>query len=101
MIDVGLIKVPAVLRQKLGDDGTDALIDVLNKILAQPKIYTDAVISQLATKEDLVLLRGELKREIATTRADLIKWMFVFWVGQTGVIIALLTLFYQLLVKAL
>jgi len=49
-------------------------------------------IKNLATKEDLV-------REIATTKVDIIKWMFIFWVGQvaviSGIIFAMLTLFFK------
>lgn len=40
----------------------------------------------LATKEDLANLRAKLLQEIAHVRADLLKWMFVFWIGQVGVI---------------
>ena len=32
----------------------------------------------LATKEDVALTR----QEIANTKAELIKWMFIFWIGQ-------------------
>lgn len=41
-------------------------------------------------------LRGELRTEMANMRADLIKWMFVFWVGNVvtlgGLMVALLRL---------
>ena len=54
----------------------------------------------LATKEDLANLRqeianlrqemgkeiGNVRQEIANVRADLLKWMFVFWVGQIAVL---------------
>jgi hypothetical protein len=38
----------------------------------------------LATKEDL-----------ANNKAELIKWMFIFWIGQITVIVGLLTYFFQ------
>lgn len=49
-------------------------------------------IQHLATKEDLHLTRndianvrtelGNVKIELGNVRADLVKWMFVFWIGQ-------------------
>ena len=75
--------------------------------------------SVLATKEDLFGLRSELKEDIASlrdelkgdihalrvelkgdnasldvkiekTRADMIKWMFIFWISQLAAIFAML-----------
>ena len=40
----------------------------------------------LATKEDITNLRVEM-REI---KADMIKWMFIFWIGQLVAIIAII-----------
>jgi hypothetical protein len=37
-------------------------------------------------------LRGDLRSEIATTRADLLKWSFLFWVGQVAVVFGLASL---------
>jgi rubrerythrin len=48
------------------------------------------------TKVDkrLEQVKSELKSDIANVRADLIKWMFIFWAGQvitiTGILIAFL-----------
>ena len=33
--------------------------------------------------------------EISKTRADLIKWMFIFWIGQVGVILGILFTFFK------
>ncbi|MCF6148868.1 MAG: DUF1640 domain-containing protein [Candidatus Kuenenia sp.] len=44
-------------------------------------------------------VKSELKEEITNTRADLIKWMFIFWIGQfasiVGVITAILFAFFK------
>ncbi|MGC8938735.1 MAG: LA_3696 family protein, partial [Thermodesulfovibrio sp.] len=57
-----------------------------------------------ATKQDIAELRAEVKQDIANlevkierVRADLIKWMFIFWAGQVGVLVAILTLFFRVL----
>jgi tetrahydromethanopterin S-methyltransferase subunit G len=44
--------------------------------------------TELEAKIDGVESRLELK--IEKSRADIIKWMFIFWIGQVGTIIALL-----------
>lgn len=43
----------------------------------------DSKKDSLATKEDL-----------ANVRSDVIKWMFIFWVGQMAVMIAIAKLFH-------
>jgi len=58
--------------------------------------------SRSATKQDIELLRTATKQDIAQlevkierVRADLIKWMFIFWAGQIGALIAILALFFK------
>ena len=38
---------------------------------------------------------GRLDNKIEATRADLIKWMFIFWIGQVGVILGMLFAFFK------
>ncbi|OHB75394.1 MAG: hypothetical protein A2Z34_04050 [Planctomycetes bacterium RBG_16_59_8] len=52
---------------------------------------------RVAIKQDMADLRVELKgdisglrTEIAGVRSELIKWMFIFWVGQIGVLTGIL-----------
>ena len=40
---------------------------------------------------------GELKTEIAKNKSELIKWMFIFWIGQTGVIVGVIIALFKLL----
>jgi len=44
-------------------------------------------------KEDFANLRAELKADIANVKADMIKWMFIFWVAQLGAMFGLLHYF--------
>lgn len=51
-------------------------------------------------KNDLTLFRDDLRKEIsivrkeaAETKADMIKWMFIFWIGQVGATLGILLLF--------
>ncbi|MDP9048389.1 MAG: hypothetical protein M3N14_09650 [Bacteroidota bacterium] len=49
----------------------------------------EATIKTLATKEDLAQVKLDLSNKIG----DSVKWMFVFWIGQVGVTIAIILLF--------
>jgi hypothetical protein len=45
-------------------------------------------IQTLATKDDLSIVR----KEIGESKVDVIKWMFIFWVGQFSGTIAIIML---------
>ena len=56
----------------------------------------------LVSKSDLLLTKAELKQDIANleikiekTKAEIIKWMFIFWAGQTGIMVGILALFHK------
>ncbi len=128
-----IINVPKVLREKLGDDGVEALLELIN--LADEKMKENIIeiqtekyerrlteeISRLRS-EDLAKLdkrvteveakldkrinetevkldkritevEARLKVEISRTYANIIKWMFIFWALQIGVITAILFTF--------
>jgi hypothetical protein len=46
-------------------------------------------IEHLATKDDL----NDTKHELNSVKADLIKWMFIFWVGQVVATFSFIMLF--------
>ena len=74
-----------ILRSKIGESEAKSLIEFVeqkvNQTLEENK-------DRIATKEDIHLL--ELK--IEKVRSDMIKWMFIFWAGQTGLLIGLFKL---------
>lgn len=92
MIDVGVILFPEVLRQKLGDDGAHALVDVINSSL-QKAGQTLNETSTERLERRLSEVKADLELRMSNIRADLLRWMFIFWVGQVGVTIALFTAF--------
>ncbi|MGC9027887.1 MAG: hypothetical protein ACP5JP_10205 [bacterium] len=49
----------------------------------------------LATKEDLYKFKVELEIKIEKIRSDIIKWMFIFWVGQIATLIGILQIFFK------
>ncbi|MEM0939808.1 MAG: hypothetical protein AAF600_19790 [Bacteroidota bacterium] len=38
---------------------------------------------------------NDLKVQLKSDKADILRWMFIFWVGQIGAILALLKLFFS------
>jgi hypothetical protein len=49
----------------------------------------EATIKSLATKDDIARQIGEVRKEGAKNKAETIKWMFIFWIGQVGAMLAI------------
>jgi hypothetical protein len=77
---VSEIQLFQMLKEKIGEKEAQSLVEyVETKIVKE----FDAKKDSLATKEDL-----------ANVRSDVIKWMFIFWVGQLAAMIAIVKLFH-------
>lgn len=94
------MRVPIALRERLGQDATLGLIELLD---AEKGKWSDEVLSVAADRferrlaEQISGLRIELhdglaavRQELATVRFDLLKWSFLFWVGQVAAMAGLL-----------
>lgn len=94
-----IILLPEVLRNKLGDDGAQALVDVINSSISKAnRAWNESVTERLGrrlteVKSDLELKIAGLDSKMQSMRADLLRWMFVFWASQVGITIALFTAF--------
>ena len=135
-----LITIPKILREKLGDEAAEGLIELLNNFsehthnsvitLAAERFerrlaeeigkFRSEVTEQNArlrsdtseqiaglrseTSEQIASLRSETSEQIAGLRSELfekierghtstIRWMFLFWVGQIGVLLGFLFAF--------
>jgi hypothetical protein len=73
---MSVIAIPKPLREKLGDDATDALVQIVREL----------------EKKDEIVTKDFLERRLAELKTDLLKWMFLFWAGQIGAMFALLKL---------
>jgi hypothetical protein len=52
----------------------------------------DDLTKRLMTKQDGADLRAELRTEMASHKAEIIKWMFLFWIGQMAATAAIVKL---------
>src|SRR3990167_4233545 len=104
-----IITIPKILQERLTEEGAKALVDILDKVEEQGTSHALEIneerfekrltieianvrsdIKVLGERFDkkidtsIAHLRTELKTDIANTKADLIKWMFLFWIGQVA-----------------
>jgi len=124
---MAIVTVPRVLRERLGDEGVDSWVDLINRAdqrakedtltfveekferrLAEEIGKVNQRISEETAKvnqrisegtaklyREIAETRSGLRSEIANAKADLIRWMFIFWVGQTGVILGMPMAFFR------
>ena len=108
--------VPASLERRLGQDGTEGLLALLDSARST---WTDDMVTIAADRferrltqelaafrvdvaRELAALRTELGREIvavrvemASVRVEQLKWAFVFWIGQVAVTAGVLTMLFR------
>jgi hypothetical protein len=89
-----VIAIPKILREKLTDEGADALVNLLNEVGERSK-DTTLEVAESSFEKRLAEEIGSVRVEIARTKSKLIRWMFIFWVGQVGTITAILFAFFQ------
>lgn len=78
-----------LLSEKLGNDTTEAMFKYIDN---KTERSVEATIHSLATKDDLSKQIGEVRKEAAENKADIIKWMFIFGVGQFSATAAIIML---------
>ena len=95
-----------LLSDKLGSDTAEAMFKYIDN---RTERSVEATIKTLATKDDIASLRGEIvdtreeianlrydiRKEMADHKADTIKWMFIFWIGQIGATLGIIFLFFK------
>lgn len=75
---VSEIQLYELLKARIGEKEATAFVEILDKRV--DKKFDDAK-QLLSTKEDM-----------ANVKADIIKWMFIFWVGQLAATVAIIKL---------
>ena len=107
-----IITIPEPLRDKLGPEGAKALADLLNETSVRTRenvieMAADRFERRLAEemtglRSEIGSLRLETHSEIGKLRVDMgafegriTRWMFVFWIGQIGALLAILFAFFR------
>jgi hypothetical protein len=79
----------AVLRERLGEDGTECLLSILESTRREVK---DEVMTSCSERferrlaEESSETRLEMTRGFARVETTVIKWCFAFWIGQAAVL---------------
>jgi hypothetical protein len=93
-----------LLSEKLGSDTTEAMFKYIDnktersveaniKTLATRDDITSIRAEIVNTKEEIANLRYDIRKEIGEHKADTIKWMFIFWIGQVAATLAIILVF--------
>ena len=82
-----VVVLPDALLKNTNKEEQKELIEFFDKLA---KSSSEATIVTVEEK-----FERRLSEEISKTRTDIIKWMFIFWVGQIGVLVAILSLFFK------
>ena len=72
---ISITRLYDLISTKLGRETAENLTTFIEEKI---KCEVDNKASNLATKDDIAKLRAEASEN----KAELMKWMFVFWVGQ-------------------
>jgi len=91
-MQIAEIELYEILKERLGEKEAKALVEYIE---AKVEKKFEEKKDILASKEDLANLKTELMVQIEKTRSDIIKWMFIFWAGQIGALIAILEIFFR------
>ena len=96
------VAVPEILIERLGENGAKALVDMLH---ANNRACQDDVLEKTAERferrlveetsklrVDMAELRTDLHGEIVSSRFELVKWNFVFWIGQVVALAGVISL---------
>lgn len=87
------LRVVPALRQRLGDDGTEALTEM---VFTAGQEWRDDVLNALERRFEARLtseisgLRVDVTKELASMRVENLRWSFVLWMTQIGVMAGLL-----------
>ena len=79
------VRVPFALRARLGTGAADAVEDLLNETGREWREDVTSLVEarfERRLTEALSDLKLGLREEMATTRVEMFKWSFLFWIGQ-------------------
>jgi bifunctional DNA-binding transcriptional regulator/antitoxin component of YhaV-PrlF toxin-antitoxin module len=97
---MSVITIPRSIRERLGDEASEDFVALINDIdigarkdaiaIAEERFERRLVEESGKLRLEIEKVRSDLSSEISNTKAEIIKWMFLFWIGQTVTLVALL-----------
>ncbi|MEW6557567.1 MAG: hypothetical protein AB1349_09465 [Elusimicrobiota bacterium] len=86
------LKIFEVLRQKFDEPEAKVIASAVETAL---ETNNAALLNEVATKKDLLQETSAIRMEMREMKSELIKWMFIFWIGQFTSITTVLFLFFK------
>ena len=90
------LRVVPALRQRLGDEGTEALTEMMFTAAqdSREEIW-EALQARFENRLTIEIsaLRVDVTKELAAMRVENLRWSFVFWIAQLGAMAGLLSYF--------
>jgi len=83
MAIVNTLKIYETLKEKVPEEQAKVITEVIEKSFEENR----------ENQKEFLVTKIEFKEGLANLRVELIKWMFIFWAGQIGVITAILFAF--------
>jgi hypothetical protein len=97
MTSISITHLYTLLSEKVGKETAETLTDYIeDKIKEEVQVQSNVLATKqdfINLKQDIAALELRLTEKIVNTRADMIKWMFIFWVGQVAVTFGFILLF--------
>ena len=93
-----IVTVGKALQEKLGDEATEEFVQLLNQALSDQKQEIIEFVAERFERrlsEEIASLRAEMHELVSTTKAEMVKWLFIFWVGQVVTIVGILLAFFK------
>ena len=89
-----VVVLPDALLKNTNKEEQKELADFFDKLV---KSSSETTIITVEEKFERRLTEeiAKLNKKISETKAELIKWMFIFWAGQIIVLVAVLSLFFK------
>jgi len=87
-------RIPAAVRARLGDDATFGLIELLEterKEVGEQVLATASERFERRMAEEFARFREDVVHELSNTRVDMLKWSFLFWIGQVAAVAGLIS----------
>jgi hypothetical protein len=93
---MGVITIPKSLRDSLGEEASESLAEIIKAVdldarkdalaIAEERFERRLTEETAKINERITSLESRMMVEIHRSRADIIKWMFIFWLGQIGIL---------------
>lgn len=85
-----VISIPRILQEKLTAEGADALVGILDKVEERSQKATLEI-----AEERFERRLAQVDAKIEQVKAEIIKWMFIFIVGQFWAIVGVMLAFFR------